>query len=108
LVFVLEPCRAPFGFKNPRDLFEGKLDPFAKLLDETLDGRVHDAAERQRRPRSLLERPQIAEQIPLRAFAVILYGRSAQLQRLGRCRMKLLCPTRHAGTKFWWRNRRRQ
>ncbi len=50
LVFVLESCGTPFHLKEPLQLFECELVPFAEFADETLDGSVHDAAETQGGP----------------------------------------------------------
>src|SRR5450432_2913998 len=88
LVVVFESSGGPLALENTQKFFERKVDAFAQLLHEALDGGVHDAAKGERRARSIFHRPKICKGVLLRAPPVLVHLRRAQLERLRTIRMK--------------------
>ena len=105
LVFVFEAHRAPFQFEDPLHFLKRQLVALAQLAEEPLDRVVHDAAEAERRFRSFFQRPQISEQILLRAGPVSIHRRRAECQRLRRRRMKSLRPVGDPRENLRWPGR---
>ena len=99
LIFIFEAHRAPLQFENPLHLFKRQFVTLAQFAQKALHGVVHDASEAERGPRPFFQRPQIPEQILLRARPVAVYRRRAQRERLRR-RMKRFCPIGNARENF--------
>ncbi len=71
---VFKAGAGPFRFVDALDFRERQFHAFLELVDKPLDGGVHHAAKGQRSARAFFQRPQIAERVLLRTFAIVIHG----------------------------------